>query len=126
MVIRTYKIGEEVEFILAPECIKQDVEPTSLTFELCDDYPSDDLPVGLEEYIEDNYPDRYENNSQPFSNLSGTKILGWPRWVQDSQFPEDSVFVMNLHLYFWCEHASDLYIFQNAKSKEFHGFVQMT
>ena len=126
LVIRTYKTGEEIEFILAPECIKQDVEPKSLTFELCDDYPGYDLPVGLKEYLEDNYPDRYENEAQQLVNLFGTKILGWPGWVQDSQFPEDSVFVMGLNLYCLCEHDADLYIFQNIQSKEFHGFVQMT
>ena len=126
LLIRTYKTGEEVEFILAPECIKQDVGPASLLFELCDDYPGDDLPVGLTEYIEDKYPDRYGNNSHPFPYLSDTKILGWPCWMQNSEFPEDSIFIMYLNLDGLCEHDSYLYIFQNAKSKEFHGFVQMT
>ncbi len=85
-----------------------------------------ELPAGLQEYIEDKYPDQVENNSHPFANIFDTKILGWPCWVQDSGFPIDSVFIMYLNLYGLCEHASYLYIFQDIKSKEFHGFIQMT
>lgn len=100
--------------------------PSSIRYDLGLDVPSDDMPDGLSEYLEETYADE---EWQTYDCKMGSKLFGWPKWIQCSEFSSEDEFVMQIDEYGephwgWGD-CPMLYIFRNMRTKELHGIVQM-
>lgn len=97
-----------------------------ITYDIGVDVPSDDMPEGLSEYLEETYIDEKD---LPYNCEMGSKIFGWPHWIQESEFSSEDEFVMQIDEcgephWNWGD-CPVLYIFRDIRTKELHGIVQM-
>lgn len=88
------------------------------------DYPLDDLPNGIREYLEEKYNDT--DNQHKYECHIENKISGWPAWVQSSEISPNEEFIMQINDYEWeWGDIPVLYIFRNLNSGEFSIRMQM-
>lgn len=145
LVIRTYT-DESLMFIEPPKSIIQESSPIIINFENKNDYPCNYQYPNFEQYL--SYKDYYSGDKEyisiskdsynwknDFPNsleeelwvANDCKILGWPKWLQWPEEPENSTFIMQIDNYGLWEYGdtSTLYIFKNNMNQKFEGFIQM-
>lgn len=92
------------------------------------DFPScDDLPPGVSEFIEEEYTDKGAEN--PYACSMGTKVGGWPSWIQTSEKSSEWQFVIQIDEYgeeYWdWGDCPTIYIFRHISTGKFSVSMQM-
>ena len=141
LVIRAYT-SENLEFINVPNSFAHERQPTLLEFEKVNDYPCDYQYPNIKDYLSYLGRGKYYSKGKSdydwkadFSNnfevkpweANDCKILGWTKWIQWPEEPEDSTLILQIDndgLWDYGD-TSRLYIFRNNITKEFSGFIQI-
>lgn len=123
--IRAYTHEQKLSLITKPNDVIY--ETNQLKFDVFEDYPSDDFPPGVSEYLIEKYSD--ESQPNPYKCHMESKISGWPSWIQSSQLSEEYEFILQIDDYgkpYWdWGDCPMLYIFRHIKTGKFCGEVQM-
>lgn len=123
--IRAYKKNSQMISLTKLEDVIGN--PKAIRFQHAFDFPTNEMPKGVQGYLNQKYPD--PKQTMPYECYPGTKVLGWPSWIQWGSIPPGSEFIMQIDEYgekYWdwgdCPH---LYIFRDIKTGNFHGTVEM-